>query len=99
MIFHVGTAAIDLKPRAPRSAHGKVWCIFECAAPFDLSKETMRVEMNVDVDGKIHAHQNHPQYPHAGETVAADRVAGIAHVECYKAWYEQTYRTPFTMSA
>lgn len=99
MIFHVGTAPIDLGPARPRSPHGKVWCIFDCADPFDLTKPTMRVEMNVDVDGKFHAHQNHTAFSHAGEDVVAERVSGIAHVDCYKAWYEQTYRSRFTMSA
>lgn len=78
---------------------GKVGCIFDCEDPFDLTKPTMNVEMNVDALGGIHAHVNHPEYPHAGDTVAAERVAGVAHVDCYQAWYEQTYRSPFTMSA
>jgi hypothetical protein len=78
---------------------GRVGCIFDCADPFDMTKRTMAVEMNVDVDGKFHAHQNHSEFDHSGPSIVAERVAGIAHVECYKAWYEQTYRTPFTMSA
>lgn len=79
--------------------HGKAWCIFECEDPFDLSKPTMAVEMNVDVDGKFHAHQNHPEFDHQGASIVAERVSGIAHVDCYRLWYEQTYRSRFTMSA
>jgi len=78
---------------------GKLGCIFECADPYDLTQPTLSVEMNVDVDGKLHAHQNHPEADHRGPLIAAERVAGIAHVACYKRWYEQTYGTPFTMSA
>jgi hypothetical protein len=59
----------------------------------------MSVEMNVDADGKLHAHQNHPEFDHQGASIVAERVAGVAHVDCYKAWYERTYRSPFTMSA
>lgn len=81
----------------PRHARGG--CIFDCENPFDLTKPMMQVEMNVDVDGKLHPHQNHTAYPHAGADVVAERVRGVAHVDCYKAWYEQTYRSPFTMSA
>lgn len=72
------------------SNHGKAWCIFECEAPFDLTKPTIAVEMNVDVDGAFHAQQDHINH--------AERVRGVAHVDCYRLWYEQTYRSPFTMS-
>ncbi len=60
-------------------------CIFECGDPED---DTMLdVEMNVTGDGAFQP------------LIAAERVTGSAHLRCYKAWYEQTYRTPFTMSA
>ncbi len=87
--YHVGTAEIDLG--IPPSNHGKVWCIFKCADPFDLNQPTLRVEMNVDVDGHFHGSLDHINH--------AERVAAIAHVACYSAWYEQTYDSPFTMSA
>ena len=78
--------------------HGKFWCIFDCADAFDLSQPMIGVEMNIDAAGKLHAHVNHPESDHRGALIAAERVAGVAHVACYLAWYEQTYRTPFTMS-
>ena len=62
--------------------------------------------INVDADGKFPAthtrafaaHQNHPESEHRGPLIAAERVSGVAHLRCYKAWYEETYRSPFTMS-
>lgn len=62
-------------------------CIFNCERP---EEPTLQVEMIVDDKGEFQSGVG---------THAHNRVAGLAHVECYKAWYEQTYRSPFTMSA
>lgn len=55
-----------------------------------LSGVMLAVEMNRDADGKFHATQDHLNH--------AERVSGMAHLACYRKWYEETYRTPFTMS-
>jgi hypothetical protein len=64
-------------------------CIFKCENPSDDT--SIEVEMNVDVEGHFHGNQDHFNQ--------AVRRSGMAHLACYKAWYEQTYGTPFTMSA
>ncbi len=70
-------------------------CIFKCGKPATVM---IAVEMNIDLEGTLHAHQNHPESDHRGPLIAAERVAGVAHLDCYRTWYEQTYHTPFTMS-
>lgn len=61
-------------------------CVFNCE---QVGEPTLQVEMLVDDKGEFQS---------GFGTHAHKRVAGVAHVECYKAWYEQTYKSPFTMS-
>lgn len=63
-------------------------CIFKCGQPEDIYM--LRVEMNRDIDGTLHAQQDHLNH--------AVRVPGYAHADCYKEWYEKTYGVPFTMT-
>lgn len=64
-------------------------CVFKCGVPVEHG-EGLSVEMNVDSEGHFHANQDHLNH--------AERVRGAAHLKCYAAWYEETYKAPFTMS-
>ena len=61
-----------------------------CQEPITGTDVTLSVELNRDAEGNLHATQDHLNH--------AERVAGYAHLNCYKKWYEETYKSPFTMS-
>jgi len=61
-------------------------CIFKCER---TEEPTLQVEMIVDDKGEFHS---------GAGTHAFPRVLGVAHVECYRDWYERTYKSAFTMS-
>lgn len=72
-------------------------CVFNCGRPWpgvgekqDPNDPLIICEMNIDKDGNLHANQDHLNH--------AERRNVMAHIACYKAWYEQTYHSPFTMS-
>lgn len=60
-----------------------------CWQPVAIT-DALAVEVNRDVDGALHAFQDHLNH--------AARVKGAAHRACYKKWYEETYRSAFIMS-
>ena len=60
-----------------------------CAKPVSVA-EALVVEMNRDAKGEFHARQDHINH--------AERVTGIAHLACYRDWYETAYGSPFTMT-
>jgi hypothetical protein len=60
-----------------------------CGKPVTIA-EALAVELNRDDEGKLHAFQDHINH--------AVRVGGVAHRDCYKDWYEETYKSPFIMA-
>jgi hypothetical protein len=67
-------------------------CVFEQFNECGLKEDALiEVEMNLDAKGHFHGLQDHLNQ--------ARRVSGVAHLSCYKDWYEETYKTPFTMSS
>jgi hypothetical protein len=86
LFYQTGTASIDLsKPDDYR-----VGCVFGCENPHDLTKPMLKVELNMDRRGELHAVQDHKNQ--------SQRVQRVVHLDCYAAWYEKTYETPFTLT-